>query len=341
MTHFDIVPVDPSDHALVQSWLAAQESVQDHDFPGLSPWHPLRALTGLVVHDPDTRVERWAAVCDGEVLGYLSLRLFDRDNTHLVGFDIGVLPASRRRGIGSALLRHAEERAAEDGRTAISSWLAVPSEASPRVRGDGGPFLIAKGYKRSLECAIRRCDLDAVDEVDLEGLWQAALAKAEGFEVVPFEGVPPEDLIDGMAYLHARMYTDMPTGDWDLQEAVIGRDHIRDWERQRRQRGIVNLQVAVRHKESGEIAGFTEIHLDPGQEEHCHQGDTIVDPRFRGHRLGTVLKIANQRRVREWRPKMRYVWTGNAVSNTPMIAINEAVGYRLAGHETVFQKKLG
>jgi hypothetical protein len=37
---------------------------------------------------------------------------------------------------------------------------------------------------------------------------------------------------------------------------------------------------------------------------------------------------------------MRYVWTGNAVTNTQMIAINEAVGYRLAGADAVFQKKL-
>ncbi|WP_158630372.1 GNAT family N-acetyltransferase [Glycomyces terrestris] len=341
MTHFDIVRVDPSNQALVESWLTAQESVQAHDFTGLSPWNPLGALAGLVVPDPDVRRERWAAVCDGAVLGYLGLHLSDRDNTHLANFEIGVRPESRRHGVGSALLRHAEERAAEEGRTTISTWLAVPHEDSPDVRGDGGPFLIDKGYKRSLEAAVRVCELATVLDEDLDRLWEESWAKAEGFELAVFHGEPPAHLIDGVAYLHARMYTDMPLGDWDLQEGRITADTVRLWERQRLLRGVLNIQSAVVHKESGEVAGLTEIHVRAGDERHCLQGDTIVDPRFRGHRLGTILKIANQRRLQSMRPWMRYVWTGNAESNTHMIAINEAVGYRLAGHETVFQKRLG
>ncbi|MCD0442451.1 GNAT family N-acetyltransferase [Glycomyces sp. A-F 0318] len=340
MTHFDIVPVAPSDHALTEAWLDLQEAVDGHDFAGLRPRGPVWPLMRLVVGGGDTRREHWAAVCDGKVLGHLDLNFSDQDNTHLLGFTLGVHPAERRRGVGSALLRHAEERAAEDGRSTLHCWTAVPHESSPLVRGDGGSFLVSKGYKGSLDAAIRKVDLDQVDESALDRLLDEAWERAEGFELVPFEGAPPEELLDGMAYLHSRMYTDMPLGEWDLQEADIDRGRLLDWSRQRRRRGELHLQVAVRHKESGEVAGFTEIVVEAGEERHCSQGDTIVDPRFRGHRLGTVLKVANQRRVREWRPKMRYVWTGNAVSNEYMISINEAVGYRLAGQERVFQKTI-
>jgi GNAT superfamily N-acetyltransferase len=340
MTHFDIVPVDPSDHAMVQSWLTVQQVAEEHDNPGLRPWNPMRPLTSLVISGSDDRNERWAAVCDGRVLGRLNLTLSDRDNTHLAECHLSVHPEERRRGGGSALLRHAEERAIADGRTTLSTWVAVPGPGNDAISPLGGAFAVSKGYKLSLECAVRVCDLDAVDEDALDRLWEAASARAEGFEVVPFEGAPPEDLVDGMAYLHARMYTDMPLGEWDLQEADIDRDRLLDWSRQRRQRGELHLQVAMRHLESGAIAGFTEIIMEAGEERHCVQGDTIVDPRFRGHRLGTVLKIANQRRIRQWRPQMRYVWTGNAVSNDHMISINEAVGYRISCHEHVYQKKL-
>lgn len=340
MTHFDIVPVDPSNHALVESWLATHQAVEAHDFQGLRPQHPLRRLTSLVVAGRDQRDEFWAAVCDGVVLGSLRLSLSDRDNTHLAMFSLSVHPDHRGRGVATALLRHAEERAAEDGRTTISSWLDEPSKASPLVRGDGGPFLVHKGYQRSLQGLVRRCDLDAVDEEALERLWREARERSADFEVIAYENTAPDDLVDGVAYMQARMYTDMPLGDWDLQEAVIDRGHVRETERLQRLKGDLRLHVVVRHKESGEIAGHTEILVEGGEEEHCTQGDTIVDPRFRGHRLGLVLKIANQRRVREWRPRMRYVWTGNAESNSHMIAINEAVGYRLAGRDAVYQKKL-
>ncbi|MCC3763522.1 GNAT family N-acetyltransferase [Glycomyces sp. TRM65418] len=340
MTHYDIVRVEPSDHALVRSWLDAQQAAHEHDTPHQRPWNPMRPLSSLVTSSADGRNEQWAAVVDGRVLGSLSLSLSDLDNTHLAGFDLSVRPGERRRGVGSALLRHAEQRAAEEGRDTMSVWLAAPGPGDPTVGEVGSVFAVGKGFKRSLECAVRVCDLDAVDEDALDRLWEDAWTRAEGFEVVAFVGAPPEDLVDGMAYLHARMYTDMPLGEWDLQEAVVDRDRLLDWERRRRLRGELHLQVAVRHKESGAVAGFTEIIVEGGEERHCVQGDTIVDPRFRGHRLGTILKIANQRRVREWRPRMRYVWTGNAVSNEHMISINEAVGYRISCLENVYQKKL-
>jgi GNAT superfamily N-acetyltransferase len=341
MTHFEIVRVDPSDHTLVQSWLKVQQTAEELDNPGLRPWNPMRPLTSLVLSSADTRNEHWVAVRDGRVLGRLDISLSDLDNTHLAGINLSVLPDERRRGVGSALLRHAEERAAEDGRSTVSSWIPVPGPGNESITEVGAAFAVSKGYGKSLECAIRVCDLDAVDESSLDRLWEEAWKRAEGFELVAFEGAPPEDVIDDMAYLHSRMYTDMPLGEWDLQEAAIDRERLLDWSRQRRQRGELHLQVAARHNESGAIAGFTEIIVEGGEELHCVQGDTIVDPRFRGHRLGTVLKIANQRRIREWRPKMRHVWTGNALSNEHMISINEAVGYRIDCHEVVFQKKLG
>lgn len=340
MTHFDIVPVDPNDHALVQSWLAVQEAVDIHDRPGTRPLSPVRTWSGLVLGSNDVRREKWAAVCDDRALGYLDIAMPVLDNTHLANFNLGVHPDERRRGVGSALLRHLEERAAADGRTTVSSWVPVPVEGGAPVKPDGAHFAVHKGYKASLEGATRACDLDAVDDAELEQLWKAAWAKAEDFELVTFTGAPPEELLDGIAYMHARMYTDMPLGDWDLQEAVVDGERILDGERVRRQRGELHLQAVVRHKASGAIAGLTELIVEAGAEEHCCQGDTIVDPEYRGHRLGTILKIANQRAVREWRPKMKYVWTGNAVSNAHMISINEAVGYRLVCHENVYQKKL-
>jgi GNAT superfamily N-acetyltransferase len=340
MTHFDIVPADPGDPAQVRARLAVMEAVEAHNHAGTRPFNPAHALASIMVSREDSRGERWVAVCDGKVLGYLDLALPQLDNTHSGYFEVGVHPEERGRGVGSALLRHLEERAREEGRTTLSTWLPAPGAGAPDIRTEGPAFAIAKGYRLSLNCAIRAVELDAVDEAALDRLWDEVAAKAADFDLVAFEGLPPERIIDGMAYLHARMYTDMPLGEWDLQEAAIDRDRIRDWSEMRRLRGELHLQVAAVHRDSGEVAGFTEVVVEAGSEFHCCQGDTIVDPRFRGHRLGTLLKIANQRAVRSWRPRMKYVWTGNAVSNDHMIAINESVGYRLVCEENVYQKKL-
>ena len=340
MTDFDIVPLDPMDHDLVQSWLGIGEAVERHDWLDILGWEPTRRMIGLVQHRSDTVFENWVAVSDGEALGWIGIELGQRDNTHLAEFELEVHPDHRRKGVGSALLAHLERRAAELGRTTLSTWTPAPIEGGPPMRDDAVPFSDAMGYKNTLDTVVRVCDLDTVDDAELERLWTEAWKKADGFEVVPFDNEPPPDLIDGLAYLNARMYTDMPLGEWDLQEADYDAGRIREMSRIRRERGELELQVAVRHIESGEVAGFTQLVIEGGRRFHCFQGNTIVDPRFRGHRLGMILKIANQRRIREWRPKMRYVWTGNAASNTHMIAINEAVGYRKMCMEHVWQKKL-
>ncbi|GAA2168657.1 MULTISPECIES: GNAT family N-acetyltransferase [Glycomyces] len=339
MTHFDIVPVDPGDPAQVRARLAVMGAVDAHDHAGTRHFNPAHALAASVVGRNDVRSERWVAVCDGRVLGYADATMPLLDNTHSVYVDLGVHPDERRRGVGSGLLRHVEERAAEEGRSALSTWILAPGEGAPEVRTEGAAFAVGKGYQLSLNCAVRAVELDTVDEAALDRLWDEVAAKAADFDLVAFEGLPPERIIDGMAYLHARMYTDMPLGEWDLQEAAIDRDRLAGWSEMRRLRGELHLQVAAVHRESGEVAGFTEIIVEAGSEFDCFQGDTIVDPRFRGHRLGTLLKIANQRAVRSWRPRMRFVWTGNAVSNDHMIAINESVGYRLVCEENVYQKK--
>lgn len=339
MSGFDIVPIAPGDHALVQSWLAVGEAVERHDWRDSMGWQPTRRMVALLQRRSDADTERWAAVEDGRALGWIALTVPVRDNTHLAEFTIEVHPGHRRRGVGSALLAHAERRAAELGRNTFSTWAPVPIPEGDPVGDTAAGFAAATGYRNTLEHVVQICDLDSVDEAGLERLWTEALRRAEGFELVTFEGAPPAELRNGLAYLYARMYTDMPLGEWDLQEADFDGERLLESARLQREHGELNLHTAVRHIDSGDIAGFTEITVEGGREHHCHQGSTIVDPRFRGHRLGTVLKIANQRRLREWRPKMRYVWTGNATSNTHMIAINEAIGYRRFCGEHVYQKK--
>jgi GNAT superfamily N-acetyltransferase len=137
------------------------------------------------------------------------------------------------------------------------------------------------------------------------------------------------------------MYTDPPQGEeLDIRPAEWDAARIRDIERTLTERGELQLGSAVRHVGSGEVAGFTRITVSPGDEEHAWQGDTIVAPGHRGKRLGTVLKIANQRLLREYRPKIRWVHTWNAEANDHMISVNEAIGYRPVCRDVDVQKKL-
>jgi hypothetical protein len=60
----------------------------------------------------------------------------------------------------------------------------------------------------------------------------------------------------------------------------------------------------------------------------------------RGHRLGVLLKTDMNLWLREVQPKLSTIDTWNAESNDHMIAVNDAIGYRIMGRELQFQKSL-
>ncbi len=72
------------------------------------------------------------------VLGWYRLELPERENQDRANLDLFVHPAERRRGLGTALLRHAAERAAEHGRSVLgpsAPGTARPGLPSPAAAG--------------------------------------------------------------------------------------------------------------------------------------------------------------------------------------------------------------
>src|SRR5690606_36888366 len=261
-----------------------------------------------------------------------------RGNRHLVEVDLVVSPKWRRQGIGTALVRHVERRAVAQGRDTLVAYVVDPIAGGPPRPRHGQRFAASHGYVRVLDEVHRVAYLAAVPESDLDRLLAGAWRRAAGYELVQWAGRMPEEIVDGVAYFDSRMLVDSPTGELDLEQAVVDADRMREVEAYSRATGMLELGTAVRHR--GEVAGYTAIEVIPGDEEHCWQGNTIVDPRHRGRRLGTVLKVENHRLLRSYRPRMRFVHTWNAEVNQHMIAINEALGYRAVDRWIAYQKKL-
>lgn len=341
MSDIEILPIDPLDAELVGAWIDMQNAVIAHDTPGDAPYAAAHQRLRLALHPSAVDVERYVARAGGKVVGATELVLYLADNQHLLSFELEVHPDHRRQGIGTRLLETVERRAAETGRDTLLTGVCDTVEDGPKMDHAGQAFAKARGYASVDNEIHRRNDLFAVDDDDLAKLYVDAWDKAAGYELIQWTNHAPEDLAEGIAAMRARMYTDPPMGEeLDIRPAVYDVARVRDEERVHADRGELQLAAAVREVATGEIAGLTDILVFPGQEEHAGQNDTIVDPAHRGKRLGTILKIANQRLLRAYRPKLRYVHTWNAEENAHMIAINEAVGYRRFCRDIDVQKKL-
>jgi GNAT superfamily N-acetyltransferase len=79
---------------------------------------------------------------------------------------------------------------------------------------------------------------------------------------------------------------------------------------------------------TGRFVGYTELGFWPWDPHKGNQGDTGVHPAHRNLGIGRWLKAAMLQRLLRERPEVRYVTTGNAGSNRPMLAINVALGFR-------------
>lgn len=325
---------------MVDGWLAVRRAAQDADVPHMPPVAPAPNIVGLLRRRSDKRVEQWVARRDGEVVAAAELQFPLRDNRHLVEMSIVVAPDHRRQGIGAALLGHAEQRAGAEGRDTLVTYVVDTLPGGPPRPTHGQRFAEAFGYVRVLDEVHRVADLTAVSDSALDRLLADAWRHAEGYEVVQWAGHTPEEIVEGVAYLNGRMFVDAPMGEMDMEQAMVDVDRVREGEAYSQAAGILELGTAVRHRDRGEVAGYTGIQVLPGKETHCWQGNTIVDPNHRGRRLGTILKAENHKLLRSYRPRMRYVHTWNAEVNQHMIAINEAVGYRAVDRWFAYQKKL-
>lgn len=292
---------------------------------------------------------------DGQPAGLCSVTLPLRENTATAGIDVLVAPSLRRRGYGSALLQHAEALARGRGRTSLDAHHEVPLELVrpgsvmvPAKSGAGGlplndlatAFATAAGYE--LEQVERSSTLALPVPPDLlEGLEADVLAKAGDYELTGWDEECPADLVAGYAELKARMSEDVPTAGLDWEREAWDPARVRQEEHAMVRSGVQSVVAAALHRDSREVVAYTVLNWRPAVPASIAQQDTLVAGEHRGHRLGMLIKLANLRRAKARWPSARSILTWNASENQHMLAINIALGFKPAGYEGEWQKRLG
>ena len=315
------------DDGLFDAWCAVWVASERADRPDEEP-RPASEHVGLArqlaAPGGSRRGTHRAAVAGGDgVVGALRLLLPVRDNTSVAHLDVAVHPAARRRGTGTALLAEGVRLARAAGR---SSLVAEVLEAGPDAPGCA--FARAHGWTCGMR-ETRRDLLLPVDEARLSALEAEAAAASAGYEVVAWRDRTPDALLEDRALLSTRMSTDAPSGDVPVGAEVWDGARVREQEAGTLARGRTVLSAGALRE--GRLVAFTDLHVPLTRPEHAQQSGTLVLAAHRGHRLGARLKIAVLRELAATVPQVRRISTYNADDNRPMVAVNEALGFRPAG----------
>ncbi len=252
----------------------------------------------------------------GHPCGYSVLTLPERENRHIAFVNVLVDPAHRRAGVGSALVRHAAERASRAGRSLLSADALADSP--------GSAFARAWGARPEIADVRRVLDVRALRPGELTRLRSRAEGAAAGYALVSWEGPSPDDQLPAVAALNAAT-ADMPRMA-DTQAQRWDTERVRMDEQRMMAQGLRHYTVAAR-SQAGELAGLTQLSVDPSVPGWGFQEFTVVARPHRGHRLGLLVKVAMLELLADREPQVTRIITGNADSNEHMIAINAELGF--------------
>nr|WP_239063063.1 GNAT family N-acetyltransferase [Streptomyces sp. SID13031] len=267
----------------------------------------------------------------GALVGLLQFFAPTYDNTNVVWIEVEVHPDHRSRGIGSELVRYAEQVAGELGRTSfgLAGW-DLPKAVA---------FAKRHGFEQKAVEVNRRQDIANLDWTTVQKLYDEAVLASADYELVRITDVLPEEMLDDMVAITASI-NDAPKDDLDIEDDVFTPQRLRGYEESRRGHNQNLYRVIARHRTTGELAGHSVVTVERERPQIAEQADTAVSRDHRGHRLGALVKTAMLLWLREAEPAVTQLDTWNAESNDHMIAINEQLNYFIIARTLDYQKTL-
>lgn len=309
---FDAMAATRSVRACYEVYLAGAQV----DDPAVPPM-PFRSFAGwLALGWTEDPLETWLARTEsGTVIGWYVIALPQRENRHLAALNLVVHPSRRRAGLGTTLLRHAAARARQASRTVLTgdAW----------EDGAGPLFARAMGARAGLAEIRRVLELGSVTDE----LRAAADPGAIGYRPLSWEGPAPQQHLARVVAVNLAT-VDMPR-DAGHEAQLWDAGRVRQDELRRETQGLRCYTVAAMSQATGELAGLTQVVVDPELTEWGFQSLTAVTRPHRGRKVGLMVKLAMLDLLADREPRLKRILTGNADGNEHMIAINAKLGFQV------------
>ncbi|HEY4226968.1 MAG TPA: GNAT family N-acetyltransferase [Candidatus Limnocylindrales bacterium] len=228
--------------------------------------------------------------------------------------NITVLPEHRRRGVGSRMLREISEVARAAGKSMLLGRTTADHE-------DAIEFLKRHGFAEHERMKVVRLDLAGVEPPTIE--------PPAGLIVTSLEARP--ELVDGVYAVALEALPDIP-GDGPIAPGTLEEFRVRDVDRDAIPLGAFAVGVDAA---SGQVVGYANLMLVPGNAPIAWHGMTAVARAWRGRGVASALKRATI----AWATANRIeaLETANDTDNAPMRAVNLALGYRPLPDEIYFR----
>ncbi|MFG1819677.1 GNAT family N-acetyltransferase [Kribbella sp. NPDC049174] len=241
----------------------------------------------------------FAALDGGEVIGWASTALIAGSDPLDGQLRVLVRPDHRGRGFGTKLLEATHEELRSAGATSARVF-ADPSTVEWAARW---------GYQQTRQ--VHYAGIDPRKAPDIPGI-------PSGVELVPLNEVDPRSLYEADLVAQRTKPGDAKITTWPYDDWLAG-----VWKSPAM---VLDLSMAAVYEDR--VIGFT---LGNGDHTKIWSQMTATMPEYRGRGLAKLVKCAALHRAAE--AGVQAAYTANYDGNTPMIAVNEWLGYyRVATH---------
>ena len=193
------------------------------------------------------------------------------------------------------------------------------------------------GYSLAYDERISRCVLAEVDAAMMDSWIASAAERASAYHLIRAEAPFEDALINYFAQALEAM-NDAPLDDLEHEVEVFDADRARQVEAlhlatRSNYRAVFAIETAT-----GALAGYTAMRVPTAEPALSKQGDTVTLRAHRNLGIGRWLKADMWQWLRDDRPDVHSLDTGNAESNRAMLNINEAMGFRDILHHGVWHQ---
>ena len=248
-------------------------------------------------------------------------------NKHLFWAEAYVRPDQRRKGIAKLWLPVLAELMDRHGSTVVEM----------HTEDDW-----AHGFMKWLGAAPKMTEIESrltLSDVDwpMVERWVAeGKSRSPRTRLEIYDGPIPEEMWPEFTPQLSAMLNTIPFEELDHGEIVITPERMRDWY-ERNALSEETQHTVLTREPDGVISGITDVTWAPYRRSLIYQRFTGVRPDARGRGLGKWIKAAMLLHLRELYPDARWVSTGNARSNGPMLKINRTLGFKAYKTDVEYQ----
>ena len=328
-----IAPFDP--HAASDElWAAFNETRRAiaHEFwPDEPILDDAETRREVQTNNPMVEFRRWVAMEGDEVAGSITTAFRrpgtpdEKDYARFVWAGGGVQAKSRRRGVGTLLLREVHQLMHALDKTVLTT----SAQTEP-----GHAFIKHVGAVEK-HCRVEQRAVFA--DLDWPRLrqWEDG-ATAQGLTWERYAGRVPRDVLVALLPVFTELFADVPLGELETGPIRWEMNGYDLWYQTLERVGGAHHLVLLRAPDGG-VIGLSEAAWDVRAPGIVRQQLTAVARPWRSRGVGRALKAAMLRQVHELHPEATIIGTNNAEVNAPILSINARVGFKIAWRNVDYQ----